>query len=284
MTALEPAPQTSPQASEQPEEKSGFLRRLSPLGKVLSGAIAAISFVTGVIAIVPILTRDATNFDSLQLGASLVGGDLVYAVPTTTDFASFPVGSPGVCDAEQQAWLAANGDPITTSYLIDLRNVAAEGAMLSVNRFRGVGEASADDPLIKVVCDPTGASPDNLQAARLLVSDPFQVAYFDKSAFGQTQEGVPDSPVAWNLAPGEVGQIVMTLFPTLSFTGQLEATVTSGTEERDFPIVIEESETISVPGLIQGGVSFLSVDGGLNCIQIEGAEHVPCDLAGLIGK
>lgn len=258
--------------------RAGFFRRLSPLGRVIGGLVAAVSFVTGIIAVVPILTRDATNFDSLRLESSPLAGDLEYAVPAAADFSGFPQGAAGVCDPAQQAWLEANGQPITTAYLVDVRNVASEGPMLALTRLRGIGESGSEPALVKVVCSPTGASAVGLQAARLLVSDAAQIAYFDKSAFGQTAEGIPDSPVAWNLAPGETGQFALSLFPTQSFAGRLDFTVISGTDQRDF-VVVEE---ISLPGLVRGGLSYLVVDGGLACIRIDGAERTACEVGELI--
>ena len=285
MTAKKPAA-AAPAVVEMPprsDKQPGFFRRLSPLWRVISALVAAISLVTGVIAVVPIFTRDATNFGSLRLEAADYGAALEFGVPPTVDFTSFPSGVPGACDTAQQAWLESHGARIHTTVLIGLRNVASEGAMLSLNRFRGIGETVKTAPLVKVVCDPTGGSADNLQAARLLISDPTQVAYFDKSAFGQTQEGIPDSPVAWNLAPGETGQIVMVFFPTASFTGRLQLTAMSGTESQEFPISVGASDELTAPSLVRGGVAFLRVDGGLICLQIEGAETVPCDIANLLG-
>jgi hypothetical protein len=239
--------------------------------------VAAISFVTGIIAVIPILTRDATNFDSLRLEGTALGGDLEYAVPTDADFASFPQGAAGLCDPAQQTWLEANGSRITTTFLVDVRNVASEGPMLALTRLRGSGDAGSDPMLVKVLCSPTGASAVSMQAARLFVSDASQVAYFDKSAFGQTQEGIPDSPVAWNLAPGETGQFALSLFPMQGFTGRLVLTAMSGTEQRDFTVLDE----ISLPGLVRGGLSYLAVDGSLVCVRIDGAERIACEIGDL---
>jgi len=276
-------PQTAVAPAPTPAGRTGFFRRLSPLGKVISALVATISFVTGIIAVVPIFTRDTTNFGSLRIEAAEMGGTLEFAVPVTADFASFPTGGAGACDSKQQAWLESQGIPIHTTYLIDLHNVASDGPMLALNDFRGTGESSSETPLVKVLCDPTGGSPDNLQAARLMVSDETQVAYFDKSAYGQSGEGIPDSPVVWNLAPGETGQIVLVLFPTAGFTGTLGLTAVSGTEQKPFIIPVGKSDEISVPGLVRGGIAYLQVDGGLNCLRIEGAERMPCDISDLIG-
>lgn len=260
-----------------PNPRRNLLQRVGPVGRAISGLVATISFITGIIAVVPIFTRDATNFDSLRIEASALAGELEFAVPTDAPFDAFPEGPAGACSAEQQAWLQANGRPIVTRYLVDLRNVASEGPMLALKQFRGTGESGQGAGLIKVVCDPTGAGAGQLQYARLLVSDPTQIAYFDKSAYGQTAEGIPDSPVAWNLAPGETGQIVLALFPTAPFTGSLELTAVSGTEERQFAITVADGEELALPGLVRGGLAYLQVDGGLRCLQIEGAERVECE-------
>lgn len=265
-------------ATESAPPRPGLLHRISPVGRVIGGIIGVASLVTGVIAVIPILTRDATNFDSLRMEATALGGDLEFAVPVGADFASFPEGPAGVCDAGQQAWLEANGERIVTSYLVDVRNVASEGPMLALTRVRGVGEPGSTPASVRVLCSPAGPSSVSLQAARLLVSDPAQVAYFDKSAFGHTAESIPDSPVAWNLAPGETGQFALTLYPTQPFTGQLVMTVRSGAEDRDMTLL----EEVTVPGLVRGGFTYLVVDGGLHCLRIEGAERVACEIGELV--
>jgi hypothetical protein len=178
--------------------------------------------------------------------------------------------------------LQANGQQITTRYVIDMRNAASEGAMLALKQFRGVGEAGTGAGLVKVLCDPTGAAAGQVQVARLLVSDPAQVAYFDKSAYGESVEGMPDSPLAWNLAPGETGQLVLALFPTTPFTGHVELTAVSGAEEQQFTLPLGEAEQITLPALVRGGMAYLQVDAGLHCQRIEGSERVACDLADLL--
>ena len=270
----------SPVAAQKP----GFFRRLSPLGRVIGGLVAAVSFVTGIVAVIPIFTADTTNFGSLRVSAAPFGEQLEYAVPATAAFDTFPAGTPGTCTVAQQRWLATNGRPIITRFLLDLRNVASSGAMLALKDFRGTGKASTSDQVIKVVCDPSGGSASSIQAARLLVSDPVQVAYFDKSAFNQTSEGIPDSPVVWNLAPGETGQLVVDLYPTKAFTGALTTTAFSGTDHRDFSIPIDSKGRIDVPALAFGGMTFIQVDGSLKCIRIDAGSQTPCALSDLLGK
>lgn len=277
------APAPVPSEASPPDLRRGLFRRLSPLGRIVSASIAGISFVTGIIAVVPIFTNDATNFSSLRISAATFGGELEYGVPLNAPFDTFPVGDAGSCSPAQQDWLDAQGDKITTRYLVDLRNVASEGAMLALKSFRGTGEVSGEAPLIKIVCDPTGAAGPAVQAARLLVSDPAQVAYFHKSAFNQTAEGIPDSPVVWNLEPGETGQLVVALFPTESFSGRLNVTAYSGTEQRDFPILIDGEELLTIPGLISDGMTYFQVDGSLQCMRLEGGERVTCEFSDLVG-
>ena len=156
--------------------------------------------------------------------------------------------------------------------------------MLALKGFRGTGDVIIDEPLVKVVCDPTGVETVTVQAARLFVSDASQVAYFDKSAFNQTAEGIPDSPVVWNLEPGETGQLVLALFPTSSFTGRLDVTAVSGADQRDFPIPIAGEAVLNTPGLLFGGMRFFQVDGSLQCVQIEGGNRVPCETSDLVGR
>jgi len=280
----EDTPAFGPGPAQGAAPKSGFFRSLSPLSRVISALVAGISLVTGIIAIVPILTKDATNFSSLRAAAEPLGGELEFGLPSSAPFNTYPTGTADACTPAQQKWLEANGEPITTRFLVDLRNVASEGAMLALKSFRGDGKSGSDAPLIKVTCDPTGGSATSVQAARLLVSDPTQVAYFDKSAFNQTKEGIPDSPVVWNLAPGETGQLVLALFPTASFTGGLDVTAVRGTEQRDFPIEVDGKAKFSVPGLAFGGMTFLQAGATLKCIRLAGSGRVPCELSDMLGR
>jgi hypothetical protein len=272
----EPLPEAAPAPAAAAPRKNLF-QRMSPLGRVISGLVAGISFVTGIIAIVPIFTTDSTNFGSLRISAAPFGDQTEFAIPASADFASFPAGPRGTCTAGQRRWLTAHGHPITTRYLVDLRNIASSGPMLALKSFRPAGKAGSAATAVKVVCDPTGAGGAKVQAARLLVSDPAQVAYFDKSAFGQT-ENIPDSPLVWNLAPGETGQVVIDLYPTKAYAGRLVVTAVSGAEHRDVTIPFKPKSGISVPALVAGGMTYLRVDGALTCHRLEGGDEKSCRL------
>jgi len=277
----EPDPSTGV-GRETTTRRPNFFRRLGPVGKVVSGLVAAISFVTGIIAVVPIFTSDTTNFGSLRVSAAPFGSERDYAVPATAPFATFPSGEAGTCTAAQQQWLESHGTRITTRYLLDLRNVASSGAMLALKSFRATGTTTGAPPAVRVVCDPDGAAAPTVQAARLPIGRASDVAYFDKSAFGQTAKGIPDSPVVWNLAPGETGQLVLDLYPTESFDGTLTTTAFSGSDHRDVPIPLESKKRITVPALVSGGMTFLQVDAALACVRMDAGARTACDIGDLV--
>ena len=244
---------------------------------IVGGSIAFISFVTGVIGVWPILFRDASNFSSLTIAAApYATGAAEFVLPAGTDVSTYPIGE-AACSAAQLAWLTERAVPLERRWLLDLRNIASEGAMLALTRFEAVSEPAAGDEGIRVVCDAAGTA-DRIQAARLTVDEPGATALFEASAFGVSNEAIPDVPVAWNLAPGESGNLVLDLAAIAPTSGTVQVTVHSGTEQR---IVAIEGLAFTVPGMVDAGRRYLVAGAaGLEC-RVAGSEE-PCDPAVLL--
>lgn len=261
-------------------------KRWITVAKVAGAVISVISFVTGIIAVIPILTRDASNFSSLTIDVTpFPATSTEWALPLDTDFASFPVGTQDVCTADQQAWLADRGQQVTTRFLIDFRNSAADGPMLTVKDFRVVGTREADVPeAILAVCDTAPVSGVRLRAARIDASSDGNVAVYGADAFGLGDEGLPDIPVAWNLAPGEGGQLIINVTSSTAFDGVLDATVLSGTESRTQELGKDTVGTLSAPPLFSLGTIYLQAAGALQCRELNGSEALPCDLTEVLAR
>jgi hypothetical protein len=176
-------------------------------------------------------------------------------VPITAAWDAFPA-SESVCDAEQSAWLEANGTVLVERYLVSVSNTADDGAMLSLKDFRGDGEASEPDPMhVAVTCDQAGAGPSNLRAALIdpsngtigvyVLSDPEQ----------------PVSPLVFNLAPGENGQFALNIRSSADFTGSIVFAESLGDESRLVPLPLDGA--LDVPGT--AATRFTVQDGRLVC-------------------
>ncbi|MFF2371820.1 hypothetical protein [Agromyces sp. NPDC058110] len=255
--------ETDTAASEKPV--SFFQRRIwTRTGKVIAIVVSAVSFATGIIGVMPILLRDATGLGSLEVTAApFEGGPQEFALSPDADLTTFPVGS--ACDSEQLAWLASNAEPLAHRVAVDMGNRASEGSMLALTEFRAVTAAATGDVRIRVVCETTTP---NVQSARLFVDQPSATAYFGGDTLGG--DGRPDSPVAWNLAPGENGTIVIDLLSATAVTGTLQLTAQSGKEST--PVDVEGSD-FALPGLVASGARFLLVTAdGFTCQAVDGTE------------
>jgi hypothetical protein len=254
--------------------------------KVATAVISAMSVITGVIAVIPILTRDASNFSSLTIDVlPYPSGATEWALPLSTDFASYPANTDAVCGPEQEKWLERNGEQITSRLLIDFRNAATDGPMLTVKDFRVVGIRTVGaDPAILVGCSKTPPSGVALQAARIDASNEVNVAVYSADAFGQGGQGIPDIPVVWNLAPGEGGQLLINVASTVRFDGELNATILSGRESRSQQLGQETIGALSAPPLIGLGTVFLQAAETLECRELIESAFVDCDLAEVLTR
>jgi hypothetical protein len=101
--------------------------------------------------------------------------------------------------------------------LLSVRNTAEKGPFISLQNFHGDGNLASSPVGIVVECD-RGSSAAVAEPAHLQL-DTETGAYFDKSQFGAAGQGVPNTPLAHNLEPGETGQIVLSLSSFRNFGG-----------------------------------------------------------------
>ena len=204
-----------------------------------------------------------------------------FAVPVTTDFGDFP-DSDGTCSETQRTWLAEAGHAITSRLIVDLRNTASEGAMVVVKDFSVTGTRTTDDErYLRVICDsaPTPVTP--LRSARLDATTPQGVAVLSANAFGATSDGLPDTPVAWNLAPGETGQLVIRVFSRAAVTGELVATVLVGESAQ---MTTVQGASITTLPLVDDGATYLNAGEGLRCVRETDDQTTECDLQDVVAQ
>lgn len=201
-------------------------------------------------------------------------GQTEWAVPVSVDFARFPKSTSG-CREDQRLWLASAGTRVSTRFLLDMRNTATEGGMLVFRDIGVVGERTGDaDPRVLVVCDPEPRAKSSLRWARLDATTERGVAVLSADVFGATSEGLPDTPVVWNLAPGETGQLVVRISSRVPVRGTIAATLGAGRSATR--ISVEGGEVTAVP-LVDGGASYLSAGDDLRCLTESVAVAVDCD-------
>lgn len=241
------------------------LRIRRRIGLWLAAGATVASLIVGVISIIPILSRDASGVGTFEATARVIAGDF-FVLPADL-LADFPIGSADGCDAAQRNWLESRANPVPRTVLIEVRNVAAEGPMLSVGEVRGEGELTKPATASVIVeCSPWDQAGSGKSALLDLSGE--SVAAFDNSLAGENAGGLPDSPVAYNLAPGETAQFSLTLFSSLDFSGELVATVSSGRERVGVPIAIEGIESLRASGTIGSGSSYVTVlSGSLSCVR-----------------
>lgn len=265
-------------APEEPHAKRAKGKFWTRTKVIVSGALAVVGAVTGVISVIPILTRDATNFSHLQIAAAPVTGDeseWAIAIDALDD--SFP-DTAAACGVDQLAWLKANGTPLKRSFMIDLRNVASEGAMLALTDFRSTEEGAEDRGPISVrfVCDPSGVPPKLLYYGKLLADDPSASATHVKLKAGADPNSSPEAPIAFNLGPGESGKLPLDLFSRNPVEGKVQVTVLSRDEQRTVEI---EGSQFHMPALLFAGEMFLYTSSdGLICQKIEAGTIRSCSI------
>lgn len=247
--------------------------------------IGIIGAVTGVISILPIVTANASGIDDLRLTASpYPEGVTEWALPVGVDTSSYPTGGEQGCTDERRRWLEARASQIHRSLLIDMRNVADSGPMLSVSDVRIEGERFPHSATaVLVVCDPNAAALPPLEAARLDASTSGSVAVFSAEAYGIQQEGLPDLPVTWNLAPGETGLVVLRIGSSVAYDGTLTVGVVDAGRVTDVPIAVEGVDTLAAPALVELGEVHLRAGVELTCVD-ERDPDAACDATALIGQ
>lgn len=281
-----PLPSEQPPAQAEPPKPIQARRRtLGRVWAIIAGVVGVVGAVTGVISIVPILTANSSGLDDLRLAASSFPESATeWALPLGTDLTSYPGAGGEGCTDERREWLEARATQIHRSLLIDMRNVADSGPMLSVSDVRIEGDRFPDtDTAVLVICDPASTAPQPLEAAMLDASTAGSVAVFAAEAYGIQQEGLPDLPVSWNLAPGETGLVVLRIGSSVAYDGALTASVVDAGRVIDMEIVVDGLDHLAAPALVGLGEVYLRAGSALTCVDERDTEAV-CDAASIIGQ
>jgi hypothetical protein len=271
-------PSDPPEATETPRPRERTWWSL-PI-RIISGTVAVVGAVTGVISIVPILFPDSSGLGSLSVTA---GADdsapHEFALPFAALDSGFPIADVP-CSGDQLAWLDEHATSIQRHFMIDMRNSASDGAMLALIDFRADVEYDASAATDVLVVCPTDTASATVKAAALAVDDRKATARF--SALTAAGQPVPEIPVAWNLAPGETGRLQIVLTGERGTSGDLVVTALVGGDENTVPI---DGPGFQLPGLWQAGAAYLRVgSAGLECVRPVSGDVVACadaDLADL---
>lgn len=239
----------------------------SKVARTWAVTVAAVTVITSVVSIWPILFKDESSVQSLKVTMKPFRAGTVshFALPVGAPIETFPSGGP-LCSAEQEEWLNQHGVRFQRDYLVELRNSAGSGSSLAVSNFRGAEDSSTPvNPAYVVECDKAGDGGAVAEPARLLL-DSGEGAFFDKSLLGPAGTGQPNTPLAYNLRPGETGQIVLTLSALSDFSGELMVSVAAGDDMSDVRATTAEKEGLKVPGVLSPRTILVTVkDGALVC-------------------
>jgi hypothetical protein len=197
------------------------------------------------------------------------GMDVSFAVPIDAPWSTFPDDGgqqgPG-CSQAQYDWLVTHQVPdATQGGLFDFLNNATDGGALSIRSIRAEGAFARQEPARVVVhCEGngTGAGDDyTIVKVTLGVDEPGTVLASSVLPIG--------SPFSRDLAPGEVGQVMVLLAtsdPEQDFEGRIVADVVAGEQERT--VTIEEGVLWRSAPAIRAGAVNISWDGVLQCVDV----------------
>ncbi|AFR31408.1 hypothetical protein [Arthrobacter sp. Rue61a] len=245
-------------------------------------AVTLVTLITGVISVFPVLFKDESNTQSLKISMKPFRPDAVshFALPVGAPIDSFPGGGP-LCTPGQEAWLSEYGVRFQRDYILDLRNSAGGGSSLAVGNIRGVPDATSPvDAAYIVECDKSGDGGVVAEPGRLLL-DSGEGAFFDKTAFGPAGSGQPNTPLAYNLRPGETGQVVLSLTAKSDFKGQVVTSVSVGDQTSDLKVPLTGVNEVAVPGVVSPRTILVTVEDGLlkcNVIPNPTAQVSSCDV------
>ncbi|WP_307101494.1 hypothetical protein [Arthrobacter globiformis] len=229
--------------------------------------VAVVTVITSVVSIWPIIFKDESSLQSLKITMKPFRAADVshFGLPVSAPIESFPKGG-HLCSPEQEEWLNQHGVRFQRDYLVELRNSAGGGGSLAVSHFRGAARSTAPvNAAYTVECDKTGDGGVVAEPARLPL-DSGEGAFFDKSVMGPAGTGQPNTPLAYNLRPGETGQIVLTLSALSNFNGDVTVDVASGDESSEVKVAQEQGAPIEVPGVLSPRTILIKVeDGALVC-------------------
>jgi hypothetical protein len=216
-------------------------RRLAP---IIGGIATALSLVVGFIAIIPILTQNSSGVDKLDIEVEPYRPDdiLLYSIPVSL-VPELPVEEGDVCGPGRLTWLAANATPVDGYYFVTITNRATSGNVIGFSDIVGVGESTeSSGGAIVLECDQRSA---NQIAPALVDVSSGQAAYYDRSRL-EADSNVPETPLIYNLAPGETGQFVLLVVSTAGFSGDVQYTVTSGSDRRTG--TLDLGDVVELPG------------------------------------
>ncbi|WP_454810568.1 hypothetical protein [Paenarthrobacter nitroguajacolicus] len=260
----------------------------SRTARIWALTVTIVTLITGVISVFPILFKDESSTQSLKISMKPFRPETVshFALPVGAPIDSFPAGGP-FCTSEQETWLSQYGIPFQRDYILDLRNSAGGGSSLAVGNIRGVPNSSSPVGAAFIVeCDKSGDGGVVAEPGRLLL-DSGEGAFFDKTAFGPAGSGQPNTPLAYNLRPGETGQIVLSLTAKSDFQGQVVTSVSVGDQTADVKVPLTGANEVVVPGVVSPRTILVTVEGGLlkcNVIPNPTAQVSSCDVHDLFRK
>lgn len=274
------APATETPAQPPTEPGKPWWRRLGP---VLTAGATVLGAVIGVIQVWPLIFSDSSSLNTLETVAKPYRPDEVahYVLPLMTDFTDFPFAD-AQCGDEQLNWLDSKGRRFQRDYIVQVRNTAQSGAIIALQNFHAEGDLAQQNEGMILECDRLEGSGVVTEPAQLRL-DTDVAAYFDKSKLGNAGTGQPNMPLGYNLAPGETGQIVMSLSSIADFSGTLMVSGAVGKESGNLPIALEGGEkNINFLGASTSHQVMLRIAAGrLECDVISTKESFVCDISQL---
>lgn len=260
----------------------------SKVGKIWAAIVTLVTLATAIISVVPVLFKDESSAQSLKITIKPFRSESVshFALPVGVPVESFPVGGK-LCTSEQEEWLDQHGVRFQRDYVIDMRNSAGGGSSLAVGNVRGVAETTSPASSSYIVeCDKAGDAGIISEPGRLLL-DTGEAAFFDKTAFGMAGTGQPNSPLAYNLRPGETGQVVLSFSARSNFSGEVVVSVSVGDQTSDVKVPLSEGAKVEVPGVVSPRTILVTVQDGLlqcNVIPNPTAQVQSCDSKALFKR
>lgn len=271
------------EAKQQPRKR--VRKTWSTTVKVLSGTVAVVGAVTGVLSVIQPFGRDLSGLGTLSLTAVAVAGEKTEFALPISELNDFPA-SETACSTEQLDWLNTHAKPLQQRFRVEMRNNASEGAMLALVDFRADQTQIEDAPATRVLvsCAPA-ALPTAVRAATIQVDVADATAQFHTLRNTQQAQASPEVPVSWNLAPGESGTLDIEVTAEHSTVGHLVATVLSSRKSSKVTI---KGADFTLPGLWRHGEEYFVVGAtGLECVTATAAKEgacTPADIAELAQK
>jgi hypothetical protein len=215
----------------------------SPWTILVGSIVAVLGLVAAILGPLPDLFRDRTEPSSLTIESTNSREVTQFVLPVDAPLEEMPYeDSPG-CSESALKWLDQHGVRRPRSYLMSIRNKAADGAMLSVKNVRVIEKQEIDpEPSIIVDCPSAGLGDTAVLNINLDKDEP---------ALLVDQDSNKEQPFAFNLQPGEEGHIDLRLSATsVGYSGRVIADVSSGDETSQVSLALDDSAgRFNRPGL-----------------------------------